>query len=124
MTPELREAEGYFRAALADPDFDDGRVSRFIRHGWAVVKAYLAEHLADDAEPVTAEWLGGKEVVWQSEENTVSFYTGFAFGDPVGRWCACINGAPYSQAVRVPTRGHVRRLCDVLGVPLKEPARC
>lgn len=56
-TDELRAAEAYFRAQLADGGHDDHDVTRFIGHAWVLVKAHLAEHPADSDEPVTLEWL-------------------------------------------------------------------
>ncbi len=90
------------------------------------LKPHLApDSPADDAEPVTAEWL------W-----AVGFGAGPAVplppvhGHPVtlavspDALAACLH-RPGEGMVPVPypaTRGHVRRLCEALGVQLKESA--
>lgn len=86
----------------------------------ALAAAYLAEHPADDAEPITANWLaavgftspgafthtidGGITMEW------------FSGGD-LGQW-ECIIGDHVCPDFG--TRGQLRRLCAALGVPLSE----
>jgi len=83
--------------------------------GAAVCRAYLAEHPADDGEPVTAEWM--KACGWEG-----SYVGVFGIQGLAGFWD---NGElhlskPYSLPAA--TRGQLRRLCAALGVPLKETA--
>jgi hypothetical protein len=91
-----------------------------------IVSLYLAEHPADDAEPVTEEWLssvvGRGATVRIGGGFTVSFYLSsppditYENGVPA-------HGYGYESGCTdlpsCPTRGDVRRLCYALGVPLK-----
>lgn len=114
----------------------------------AVARAYLADHPADDVEPVTAEWLESLGFVdtdentllarnrWLSEPDLISGQVGQELrfvavnGDKNGGvkdWSVEIRTAGKTwgkgQAVFYPntTRGHVRRLCTALGIPLTQP---
>jgi hypothetical protein len=102
----------------------------------AVARAYLAEHPADDGEPVTAEWLkavgfterakerpGDDRVLVSPEGETCHhvFWSENRDGYDHNAW---FYGDDYLRAVNLldqPTRGHVRRLCQALGVTLTEP---
>lgn len=93
-----------------------------------IADAYLAEHPADDGEAVRAEWLGlrshrGERTFEGADGAKLTVYLGYRVDDEpgAGRWCAVINGAPYTCAVPVPTRGHLRALARIVGVELKEP---
>lgn len=84
--------------------------------------AYLAEHPADDGEPVTADWMRsfapnpGLYFPLNDDESGVWFVF-----NPEGCYMAISDGVNRSAELPVPpTRGHVRRLCAALGVELKE----
>lgn len=90
----------------------------------------LAEHPADDAEPVTEEWMRSvgfekHDALWQwSKSNGLKmpsrlvYWPGYR-GDGT-QWH--IDGGPRAKDIydipEQPTRGDVRRLCVALGIPL------
>jgi hypothetical protein len=94
--------------------------------GWNVALAWLEDHPADDGEPVTEEWL--RAVGFKDEE--YSFVLRSPYTDDWYhhlRHTACsvrkVDWKWHANGIGVadqPTRGHVRRLCAALGVPLKE----
>lgn len=103
---------------------------------WAmmqVVRAYLAEHPADDDMPVTTDWVMSLGFTnWEgsdSEFEWADHWFGLArrnYGDGP-EWLAyylTADGFDGSESYlsHVPTRGHVRRLCAALNRPLKEKA--
>lgn len=116
MSDELRAAAERFRQrtriGIAGPG-----IPACDEDAHALADAYLAEHPADDAEPVSEEWL---------------LLVGFASSARhpqrlnVGQLsCSCGSLWCYGGVVlsRTPmTRGDVRRLCQALGVELKEPS--
>ena len=73
-----------------------------------LVDAWLAEHPADEDEPVWSGWAGarafnrGMGVEWDQER------------------LAVVIGMANCRTKTNPTRGDVRRLCRALGVELKE----
>jgi hypothetical protein len=74
-----------------------------------VCRAWLAEHPADDGEPVTEEW---------AEAVAPGGYVDVMTGNcgvvvEVRPWALRVNG---HRVVEDPTRGHVRRLLTALGV--------
>lgn len=86
----------------------------------AVADAYLAEHAADDGEPVTEEWLrsvGFKRESWHplqldcdSDIDIRCTPELLVVGHRSDEWDVKAN----------PTRGDVRRLCAAHGCPLNE----
>jgi len=93
----------------------DGRVV------WEDVQTLLSEHLADDDEPVTVEWLEsvGFKGISVMAEVILSAYVRLQRPsyDVVVRG----NGAAFSPPLATAeTRGDVRRLCAALGIELKE----
>lgn len=96
-------------------------------------QAYLAaldeqeRRARDDGEPLDWAWLGcpnateNKHLELGEGDNCITVYIGCAT-HPESRvgFCAVINKSPYMHAVRLETRGDVRRLCAALGIPLKE----
>jgi hypothetical protein len=83
---------------------------------WAmmqVVRAYLAEHPADDDEPATCSWWesvsGGK--VWC---DSIAITGGGAGGPVYTLW---INDKPF---IANPTRGQVRIVCRARGIALRQ----
>jgi len=135
MTPdELRAAAERVRRAMAGEHpyaiygEDDAKTQ-----GWydrkVLAEAYLAEHPADDAELVTAEWLIAVGGSLRSEE-----YQRFAFPVSHGElivwltekdaakriaWFDTCDDATGSYIPFDGTRGQMRRLCAALGIPLK-----
>lgn len=91
--------------------------------------AYLAEHPADEDEPVTSEWIrsvaavyweAGKESYWPGHELRFSE----KIGDNPGGFYIW-NEGPHSHSQKpsympIKTRGQVRLLCRALGIELKE----
>lgn len=88
--------------------------------------AYLAEHPADDGELITEEWLRSVGFK-QSAEGTMMRlasgeplshlrHTAVSFDLVSGNWFA--NGL---RCRKQETRGHLRRLCAALGIPITEP---
>jgi hypothetical protein len=97
---------------------------------WAtmqVVKAWLADHPADDDEPVTTEWLAAVGITEDEGRANGDIYV-CAW---VGRWqhgrVEILIGKHWDQTyipggMTPQTRGEFRRLCAALGVPLTEAA--
>ena len=89
---------------------------------------YLAEHPADDDEPVTVEWL--ESVGFRKTSSTdealggpshhINYVTKWvAFGPGISEWYV----TEYGNSVFLPTpktRRDVRRLCKALGIELKQ----
>lgn len=84
--------------------------NRYDNAGVMLAKAYLTEHLLDDDEPVTEEWL-----------ETIGFDHGYLDADywviECRKLALRLNSYPVKEN---PTRGDVRRLCKALGIELKE----
>lgn len=99
-----------------------------------VAKAYLAEHPADDGEPLTRDWAktcgwshvagasGVGAALYHDEANLYAHTPPAKSGLP---WCvelwpedALSNGKGPYRAVTVRTRGDLRRLCAALGIDL------
>jgi hypothetical protein len=94
--------------------------------GWNVALAWLEDHPADDGEPVTEEWLVSSGLydnwyptVWGTPMHAPS-PLGIAFSDTGRVMIRLGTTISYLGDVRVIDRGHARRLCAALGVPLKE----
>ena len=84
----------------------------------------LAEHPADDDEPVTEEWL--RSVGFCDTEYMSSLENGpleYVLEEEVyfpENWI--LNGGDPPESMSIKTRGDVRRLCRALGIQLNEPA--
>lgn len=80
-----------------------------------VAAAYLAGHRADDGEPATPDWCREVGLVY------------FHDGRGKVRWLEYADGVDLlvgeTVALRLPTRGQVRRLCGAMGVSLTEETR-
>ena len=98
--------------------------------GRCVAEAYLAEHPADDDKPIDAAWLESVGFVWcnqyvNSDRDRMLYYKPLNL-----RWEVLFRSSKNEEHrgfslgtrydVELPTRGHVRRLCEVLGAPLSE----
>jgi len=112
---------------------------RFTVNALDVIDAYLAEHQADDDEPITDEWLAAAGGVF--EDNPSPRVNGFVFvvqpetAEQPGYLLRLIEGncpaelrntwrGGWEHGVGLPmqrTRGDFRRLCEALGVELKAP---
>ena len=81
-----------------------------------VADAVLAEHPADDGEPVTEAWL-------RAAGFTVNPLRDRLEVGPAQWWhfANCVLGIDHHTGFwTLPTRGHVRRLCAALGIPITE----
>lgn len=113
-----------------------GVFSEFSRRASALARAYLAEHPADDGDPVTADWLDSltrdKEsgIHWRLSDGPraagvvaveVVLRPSYCTVEVCGRLlCEWWPGADDAER-RQYTRGRLRRLCAALGVPLTDP---
>ncbi len=103
-----------------------------------VCRAYLAEHPADDEEPVGRDFVKSQERVVRDDENCVvavlsqrdaRFRIRLVWEEarppfthqPILNVSIQEGGSDHIY-IPVAIRGHVRRLCAALGVPLKEGA--
>lgn len=109
---------------------------------WLVADAYLAEHRADDGEAVTFDWIQSVGFVLDLDGNDPDNDDGLerwwvweikrADDDHIGvRWAISermewavdlLDGDTVMSGLKSEsaTRGDVRRLCEVLGVELRE----
>jgi hypothetical protein len=88
----------------------------------SVARAYLAEHPADDAEPLTEEWLRAAGFETRDGRLCLGARLQFTHCNGWNAWWG-IDGLAYASSRLVNglnTRGHVRRLCQCLGIALKE----
>jgi hypothetical protein len=94
-----------------------------------LARRYLAEHRADDGEPADAAFVrslgtpdrddGRAVVVFLTRRTAEVFVRVIWERNFSGQWrCVVTVG---DGVIPTPTRGHVRRLCAALGVPLPEP---
>lgn len=129
---DLRAAAGRLRRYYAGDRGVYDEAGRFTGD----VLALLAGHPADDAEPVTEDWLRAVGLpaspgygvpltpdvsLWTCQTGWGAYYHG---GEGDGFRAATPGGADGpALLVRTPTRGHVRRLCAALGLPLKDAPR-
>ena len=79
----------------------------------AVVQSYLAEHPADDDEPIDWNWL--RKIGFQDMETGLESQDHVVIVNAWGMDFTVCNGKPKPE-----TRGDVRRLAKVLGIELKE----
>jgi hypothetical protein len=82
-----------------------------------LARAYLAEHSADDGEPITADWLrsvgftsGNGYLQKENWKNRIDYL------ESIGR--LFINGRGIEWQGETGTRGDVCRLCRALGIEL------
>ena len=125
MTNERRKAAERCRRELIDSWSDTAVKGPTYTQLLAVLDAYLAEHPADDDDPLTAEWLTtaggqvGEDGRWWfyggGRDVALTYHDNRECGD-VYRLATC-GGLPRAE---VSTRGQLRRLCDSLGMKLKE----
>ena len=141
MTDELKAAaDRQWRLALPGVSHEEvypeeDWSERHDRDVGLLADAYLAEHPADEHEPVTEGWLRARgfadrpkerptdDLVLVSPEGETGhhlFWSENREGYDHNSW---FYGDDYLRAVNLldrPTRGHVRRLCAALGVTLHE----
>ena len=125
MSDKLREAaqeiRGFSVHCAAHPEkLSKNMLAMFEKVYW-VSQAYLAEHPADDDEPVTEEWLLSVGFVHDATHVVLRNWGPQRNGNiqayPNGKWW--LNG---TAMIQMKTRGQVRRLCAALGIGLKEAA--
>lgn len=97
-----------------------------------LARAYLAEHPADDGEPVSEAWLESVGLVSDGPPNpTYTAESKGSRGGPVCTlnvelWMGCDGfsvGTVYRELIpTADTRGEFRALCRVLRIPLTEQA--
>ena len=114
MSNEVKEAAERLREEF------EVHSSGIARDACVVAEAYLAEHAADDGEAVTAEWL--RTVGFYGKVNRpLSFTQGELTLVIEGPRCWINMGMRTKHLPpNIKTRGDVRRLCNALGVELKE----
>ena len=86
------------------------------RRACMLAESYLAEHPADDAEPVTEEWLlsvGFKRHPFEGMLHVIDGWMSMSIGQHE-------KNAFVNTPLRGKTRGDVRTLCRSLGIELKE----
>ena len=92
-------------------DFDNMPIE-CIKDLFVLAQAYIAEHPADDDEPVTDEWL---DSVFGTDDSLCTEWH--------DEWGEKITWLDKFGLVSIPmpkTRGDVRRLCRALGIELNE----
>ncbi len=114
----------------------DSPVAELVRNAMKLAEGFINEHPADDAEPITEEWLSSigfsKRGMFAMDIKVPSKTCTFAlscadyenlpccwelwneFDDSTPSEGACLPCQPQN-------RGDVRRLADALGIPLTEP---
>jgi hypothetical protein len=101
---------------------EDGKYITY-SDAYKVADAYLAEHPADDGEPITADWLRSALPVTRSvfpSKDCVSFLIDCKFDIECffgRRWVAVFS----VFILEMKTRGDVRLLCRALQIDLTEP---
>lgn len=118
---DIATATNELRRDLADYAKIDGatdRLARIIRNATLLADAYLAEHPADNDEPVTGDWLDSLFGVEEYIEEYICTEQDGNF-DEVITWIETIGNV----LIPMPkTRGDFRRLCKGLKIELKEPS--
>lgn len=117
----LARANGWMEAYAERPSF--GHPTRQMADWQTLVAAYLADHPADDADPVTEGWLrtvgfqqAGPCLEVSSPSEAIRIALWFTAPGVVEFWRLHGNKLDHQPS----TRGHVRRLCSALGIVLQE----
>lgn len=115
MSDELRAAAELIRSK-------DSIANRYDNAAWNLANAYLAEHPADDGEPVTEAWCVSAGLIHGlprvSYPRVVSKF-GVAVDVTFGKGNVCLWVEDVEAKVGNVTRGDVRRLASALGIELK-----
>jgi hypothetical protein len=131
---DMRQAAVEVTRTKSDPEIADAFHAATVcvpRNSWlsalAVACQYQADHPADDDEPVTEEWL--RAVGFVTHRQGVAIDMGLRSRGGPWLYFACCPGLVNPDwmfddgrllaAPDLNTRGHVRRLCEALGVPLR-----
>ena len=120
----MRKASNEHDGGYADTD--EGRIQSRCDHV-TLAEAYLAEHPADDAEPIETDWLLSVGFSHHAALEQYAIGDGIRLlywpGSKAGEWL--IEVTDKYRAMRecgnLATRGDVRRLCGLIGNTLKEP---
>lgn len=132
MTDDVRAAAERWRQRIADPRWAVLNRPKTKADTAVLLDAYLADHPADNGDPLTPEWLlaaglAADDLTWHGHGPATGYVLanriGFRCCD--GRWAAYLlspDGFDGSEdwLVETPTRGHLRRLCAALDIPLPE----
>jgi hypothetical protein len=125
VSDELRAALTAFETS----DYSEITAVEVLRRIVDAAKRHLAEHPADDGEPVTEDWLvsigfwrrGGDELCSPRDGRWMLIHD----ADPVpgysSRWNLSFPGCQQGLGYDLPTRGDVRRLLTALNVPFSQP---
>ncbi len=137
MTAEIEVAAARLRDHESGGDpypFDCGAMQSGDER--ALAHAYLAEHPADEHEPLDDAFVrsnthtlptDGDGPFWHWLESGKPYHTVHVFllCSEFGRWSACVSMPadadciPWKEICELKTRGDVRRLCAALGIELK-----
>lgn len=117
--------------SLAYPKFGPaGAREAFEAESSMLARAYLAQHPADDAEPVTEEWLASSinsgELKGRHAVGLGYYFEGFGVQVRVYRvremlYTDILQDDDNIAIGKIKTRGDLRLLCRALQIPLKEP---
>ena len=125
----LRRVIGCYGASLPMPvDEPLGTDNLYWADCCNVIHAYLAEHLADDDEVITEEWLRSVATDIHKALNQLAFGCRAPNvariicwpADDCFQWFIDENGANPIPIKPPATRGDLRQLCRALGIELKE----
>jgi hypothetical protein len=124
---ELRQAAERLREMAGTwVDLEEGSVA-CVTDMWVLAQAYLAEHLPDDDEPITDDWV--KSIFGQAWKDIDAFWTVYASkkqGVALGAedlHDSEISASFQLELPRIKTRGQLRLLCRALGVEIKEESK-
>lgn len=116
MNEELKRViERYRERNSNQSEYQDSIVYSEDVDAGILAEAYLAEHPADDDEPLSQEWLSS---VSRGVFGKVAFVS-YELLDDASVWRMLGDDRGWYLFTSVKTRGDVRRLCRALGIELK-----
>jgi len=84
-----------------------------------IVQAYLREHPADDAEPITEDWLRAVTPFFYCDKSDLYSHRQVMLGVCDGRTAVWIGSTASGCSAYISTRGDLRLLANALGIELK-----
>lgn len=108
MTAISEAAERYRRGNYPEPMGDGKKIHCLLEDTIDLAEAYLAEHPADENEPITIEWL--MEIGLCDHRCVLDL-----FKEPDGSWFPKWHGW---ELARIKTRAELRALCGFLQIKL------